>query len=395
MSNAHQTNRMIQIEGGVIGPREPRPRTVKIKRLEDYPGTSKYHLEVLETYANPLMGGGIPICDESVALVEHMFTEEEASIMRHLKPGKKETVASLAAAAHRAVEEVQKILDVLADEKSIIVSVELSGQKIYLALPILPGAFEYVLIRRSMDTLSDWHRRFCVLFERLYETGYAVETSGSIGVKYLPVGLTIASSPMAYPSDKLEEIFSRYDTFGVTLCQCRIAEEVVGRGCGKPKEVCIAMGPGAARFIQKGRMRRIEMKEALEIKAEAEANGLVSWIEARDPKLGGSSCSCCGCCCHMMRRISEFNVPGRIAPPHFIPKIDYEKCNYCGKCALACPMGAVTVDIINKKYAYDPKRCVGCAQCAIACSKLKAIAMEAVPKYEEFLQNSTRSLLTL
>jgi hypothetical protein len=38
-------------------------------------------------------------------------------------------------------------------------------------------------------------------------------------------------------------------------------------------------------------MRRIERKEALEIKAEA--NGLVSWIEARDPKLGGSSCSCC------------------------------------------------------------------------------------------------------
>jgi ferredoxin len=129
------------------------------------------------------------------------------------------------------------------------------------------------------------------------------------------------------------------------------------------------------------------MKDALEIKAEAEASGLVSWIENQDPRLGGTSCSCCGDCCHFMRRISEFNVPGRIAPPHFLPRINLEKCNYCGKCALACPMGAVTVDVINNQYTHNIHRCIGCAQCAVACGKLKAIEMESVPDYQEFIKN--------
>jgi hypothetical protein len=47
--------------------------------------------------------------------------------MRHLKPGKNEKASSVAAAAHRPVEEVRKILDVLVDEKCIIVSVVLDS----------------------------------------------------------------------------------------------------------------------------------------------------------------------------------------------------------------------------------------------------------------------------
>lgn len=388
-------NRMIQINNGIIGPREPRRKTVKVKKTSDYPEVSKAHLEVAEIYANRKMAGGVPICDESIALMLHLFTEEEASVMRHLKPGVKETAKSLAEAEHRPIEEVKKILHSLTDEKHIIVSRGSGEEKVYMALPLLPGVFEFVLFRPSMDTLTDWHRRFCELFEKLFETGYLVDVVSKAppSIKYLPVGRVIESNSMAFPSDKLEEVFSQYKTFGVTLCQCRMTEKIVDRGCGRPMEVCMSMGPMAEAAIRSGRIRRIEMKEALEIKAEAEASGLVSWISNQDPKLGGTSCSCCGCCCHLMRRVSEFNTPARIAPPHFMPKVDFAQCNFCGKCALACPMGAVTVDIVNNKYVHDPNRCIGCAQCAVACSKLKAIEMKAVPDYQEFVQNNTRSLL--
>lgn len=390
-------NRMIQISNGIIGPREPRQKTVKVKTSSDYPDVSKSHLEVAEIFADRKMAGGVPICDESIALMLHLFTEEEASIMRHLKPGVKHTVKSLAEAEHRPVEEVKKILHSLANEKHIIISIGSGEEKVYVALPLLPGIFEFVLFRPSMDSLTDWHRRFCELFEKLFETGYVVDVVSKAppSIKYLPVGHVIESNAMAFPSDKLEEVFSQYKTFGVTLCQCRMTEMVVGRGCGRPMEVCMSMGPMAEAAIRSGRIRRIEMKEALDIKAEAEASGLVTWITNEDPRLGGTSCSCCGCCCHLMRRVSEFNMPGRIAPPHFTPKVDFKRCNFCGKCALACPMGAVTVDIVNNTYVHDPNRCIGCAQCAVACSKLKAIEMIAVPDYQEFIQDNTRSLVSV
>ena len=33
-----------------------------------------------------------------------------------------------------------------------------------------------------------------------------------------------------------------------------------------------------------------------------------------------------------MRMVNEFNAPGMIAPPHFLPRLDAAKCTYCGKC---------------------------------------------------------------
>lgn len=390
MSEDHKTgNRMIQVTGGIIGPRQPRQKNLITKRLSDYADVDPVYLQVAEIYADEKMAGGIPICDESISLLRHLFTEAEASIMRHLKPGAPCTAKSLAVAENRPLEEVAKILHGLADEKHIIVRLGEGDGALYISVPILPGVFELVMARQSVDSLTDWHRRFCELFEKLYETGYIIDYKPltSPPIKYLAVGQIVKTNPMAMPSDKLEEVFSRYSSFGLTLCSCRMTENVVGRGCGKSLENCITLGPLAEMSIRSGRSRRLTMKDALEIKAQAEADGLVTWIENQAPELGGTSCSCCGDCCHFMRRVSEFNMPGRIAPPHFIPRHDSEKCSYCGKCALACPMGALTVDMKNKKYVHELCRCVGCAQCAVACSKFKTIEMEAILGYQEFVQD--------
>lgn len=386
---------MIRVQNGIIGPREPRSKNIKSKTVGDYPDVPQAYLRIAELYADEKMVGGVPICDESIALIRHLFTEEEASVMRHFKPGKPQTAKSLAEAEHRPVEEINRILQAIAVEKRIILRIGAGEAAIYMAIPILPGILEFVLVRQSMDTLNDWHRRFCELFRDLYEGGFigSQQLTTPPPVKYLPMGKVIRANPMAFPSDKLEEVYSRYQSFAVSLCACRISEKVVGRGCGKPMDVCLTMGPLAELTLQAGRARRITLKDALEIKAEAEASGLVTWIESQDPRMGGTSCSCCGDCCYFMRRVSEFNLPGRIAPPHFLPRVDLEKCSFCGKCALACPMGAVTVDTKNNQYAYDVNRCIGCAQCVVACSKFKALEMEAVPGYEEFLQNRTKSFI--
>jgi electron transport complex protein RnfB len=380
------TGQGIQIKDGIVGPREPRLRSVRPKKLSDYPGVPAPYLEVAKMYSNPLLMGP-PICDELIALVQHIYTEEEASLVRHLNPLPGKTAEAVAAAAHRPVVEVCPILERLALEKFVLLSSGTGDKKRYYLMPLMPGVFEMSLVRASLDTLTDWHRRLAELFAALYETGYFVDYAGypTSTVRYVPVGEAIEAHPMALPSDRLEEILDRYKVFAVGLCQCRMTEEIVGRGCGRSLENCIGFGDAAEFLIRNDKMRRVEKKDVLEIKAEAAAAGLASFII--ETELGksssGASCSCCGCCCGALRTISEFNAPGMIAPPHFIPKVDLTTCAYCGKCAKVCPVGAMVVDAKGKSHQHLTERCIGCGLCAVACDREQAIQMEPNPRYHE------------
>jgi ferredoxin len=375
-------NRMIIKKNGLIGPIEPRRAKIHEKTMGDYPGVPRAYLEVAENYGPNLSGP--PLCDELIALIQHMFTEDEADVIRHLKPKEAKTAAEIAERAHRPVEEVKTILDVLAREKYIIVSFGRPPATRYSLIPIVPGAFETVLVRTSMDSLTDWHRRFAQLYTQLFDTGFTALNIGKRppGIRYLPVNETISGHQQAMPFDYFEEYIDRFNHFAVALCQCRMAEELSGRGCDRPKENCATLGKMALSLSKQGRGRLVEKKELLEIKAKAEASGLVTWAMVMEREGSSTSCSCCGCCCGMMRSISEYNMPGRIAPPHFLPKCDPERCSYCGKCALACPMGAITIDTKGKTRSFAVERCIGCGLCVVKCEKEKALSLEAIPDYK-------------
>jgi Na+-translocating ferredoxin:NAD+ oxidoreductase subunit B len=187
---------------------------------------------------------------------------------------------------------------------------------------------------------------------------------------------------MALPTDKLEVVLDQFEVFGIGQCQCRMAMQVMGKGCGKPLGNCMVMGQWAERGIEEGLMRQVSKKEAIEIKREAESHGLVNWMMNVRSSKGQCSCSCCGCCCHAFRMVNEFNAPGSIAPPHFLPRLDASKCSYCGKCAMNCPMAAIVVDTQHKTYRHLRERCIGCGLCVVACDRQRALAMEPVPDYQ-------------
>jgi electron transport complex protein RnfB len=383
-------SRVIQVNAGIASAGEPRLRQVKPRRISDYPDVPAAYLQVAQNYSNPLLIGP-PICDELIALVQHMFTEEEASLVQHLKSPAGKTAAAVAADAHRPVEGVRPILECLANEKQILLGFGAGEKRRYGLMPIVPGVFEFVMVRTSLDSLTAWHRRFAELFEALYETGYFMDYAEHPvpGVRYLPVGQTIETHSLALPSDRLEEILDRYRVFAVGLCQCRMAEKIVGRGCDRPMENCVGFGNVAEFFIRNGRMRQVTKKDVLEIKAEAEASGLATFVTELElgKSAGGASCSCCGCCCHGLRTISQFNVPGMIAPPHFMPRVDLTACTYCGKCARACPVGAMVIDTQRKSHQHLTERCIGCGLCAVACDKQHAIQMEPNPGYHRPARN--------
>lgn len=382
-------HRLIQVKNGIIGPAIPKKRTLQIKQIGDYPSVPQSFLDVAKNYADSkLRGHGL--CDELMELIQHMFTEEEAMVCRHLKPGVWDlSPQEIGKREHCPETQVQEILDRLAKDKRIIMRLGESPQCIYFAIPIVPGAFETVLAHTSTDQLTPWHLKFAKLFENLFNVGYTADKDDAPAnksvVRYLPVNRLVETYSTAVPADKLESIFEPFgNSLAITLCQCRMTMDIVAQGCDRPMEVCTIMGPLAEQSIKDGRSRRVEMKELLEIKAKAEASGLVTWTMNVDPeKSSSTSCSCCGCCCHYMRKVSEFSMPAAIYPPKFLPVFNTALCTSCGKCALVCPMGAIEVDTRKKTFQHDKGRCIGCGQCVINCTKSDAISMDAAINYEE------------
>jgi Pyruvate/2-oxoacid:ferredoxin oxidoreductase delta subunit len=381
MDETQTTRRVIQVNKSIIGPAEPRRKTVRAKKPNEYPGVPRAYLDVARKLSSPLLLGP-PICDELVAFVEHTFTEEEAGIVRHLNAVKARTARQVARAARRPVDEIGPILQAL-DKKRTIGCDGPAEKRRYRLMPVMPGMFEMVLIGESPDSMTDWHRRFAELFEALFETGYTLDYADRPApfVRYLPVGGVLSAHPAALPSDQLEFVLDRYDQFGVGHCQCRMSTPPLGRGCGRPLEVCTAMGVWAEIGIEAGWLRSVSKQGLLEIKREAESHGLVTFIVNVESAKGQASCSCCGCCCKALRSVTEFNAPGAIAPPHFMPRFDATKCIHCGRCANACPTGAITVDTERKTLRHEPARCIGCGLCQLACDRQHAIAMHPVPDY--------------
>jgi electron transport complex protein RnfB len=79
----------------------------------------------------------------------------------------------------------------------------------------------------------------------------------------------------------------------------------------------------------------------------------------------GGMCSCCSCCCELLKAIKLDAHPSRKVKSNYFARSDADLCTGCEICLDRCQMEAIKM--ADDKAAIDLDRCVGCGLCVTTC----------------------------
>jgi Na+-translocating ferredoxin:NAD+ oxidoreductase subunit B len=177
------------------------------------------------------------------------------------------------------------------------------------------------------------------------------------------------------PYDDVRAILLKSKTFNVRDCICRIQQDQLGsRKCDFPLNMCLnfsdeerSLGPGD-----------ITREEALAILEKSEEIGLVHTVSNVMQGVG-YVCNCCGCCCALLRSITELGIEDSVAYANYFAVIDPEICAGCGDCIKRCQVHAISEG--DGVSVVDRARCIGCGLCVTGCPN-EAAHLERKPESE-------------
>ena len=287
-------------------------------------------------------------------ILRRLFTPEDAELALHLTiiPEEPRVVARRAKIpvneASRRLEEMEK--------KGLIGSIpQESKPPLYMASQGVIGFLEAQVNKLDPEQVQDMEEYLDPLMEQAF-------WRGTPQLRTIPVNKSISIQNVVMPYEKAEELVRAQKSFVVQNCICRQSMHIIGKGCDKPEESCLAFGMVADTIVRHGG-RAISMEETLEILQRAEEAGLVLQPgNAKDPLF---ICSCCGCCCGVLRSLKRYPVPASLVASSFFASLNTDTCKGCGLCTKRCQMEALHLN--NKKSVLDLNRCIGCGLCVSTC----------------------------
>ena len=319
---------------------------------------------------------GAPPSELLFSILKILFSEKEAELVSYL-PIKPFTANKASRIWKMGLTDTYKTLDKLAD-RAILVDIEQNGETVYSLPPPMAGFFEFSMMRVRGDIEQK------VLSELFYEYLNVEEdfvrelfTRGET-----QLGRTFVQEPALSTQDALyvldyeraTEVIKTATHRGVGLCYCRHKMQHMDRACSAPQEICMTFNNTAASLVRHGNARNVEVEECLDLLQEAYAHNLVQFGENVRKRVN-FICNCCGCCCEAMIAARRFAILNPVHTTNFLPHINEENCNGCGKCVDACPVEAMTLVSVNdpakpkmKKARLNEDICLGCGVCVRTCA---------------------------
>jgi len=313
---------------------------------------------------------GFPPTDSGIEIeiLRKMFSERDASLFLAMSP-RLETPEDVAARLNLDPGETAGHLEGMAS-RGLLFTLKKGEVTKYGTIPFVHGLFEFQVTRLDRD--------FSALLERYFHEAFydAVSRSAAAFLRTVPVRESLDVTHQVAAWEDAVEILRAQPRIVVAECICRKQQTLLGKGCGKPREVCFMFGSMGQYYLDHGLGREVGMEEAVRLLKEARDAGLVTQpATAQNP---GGMCNCCGDCCSVLRALNLHSRPAEMVFSNYYAGVDPDACTGCGACLHRCPMAAISMD--NTEHArIDRDRCIGCGLCATDCPP-EAIRM--VPKEE-------------
>jgi ferredoxin len=312
---------------------------------------------------------GFPATESGVELriLKRLFTPEEAEIAQGLTltPEPAEEIA-------RRLERDPAGLDPELERmsrKGLIFRTPRGGRLHYMAAQFVIGIWEYHVNDLSEELIRDVNEYIPHLMRKAW---LGRDTKQ---LRVIPVSQSVSAEMAVMPYDQAEAIIRRQSKIVVSPCICRREHQMMGKGCGKPLEVCLSFGAGAHFYEENGLGRAISQEEAVGLLQVGLEAGLV--LQPGNAQKPANICMCCGCCCQILKNLNALEQPARAVAANYFAAVDAERCTACGSCADRCQMRAITV---AESARIDRERCIGCGLCVTACDFQ---ALSLLPKPEE------------
>ena len=319
-------------------------------------------------------------------ILKILFSEKEAELVSRL-PIRPFTTKKASRIWKMDAVSTQQVLDELAS-RAILVDVVQNGETTYVLPPPMAGFFEFSLMRVRNDIDQK------VLSELFYEYMNVEEdfirdlfTQGEtrLGRTFVQEpALSAENAIHVLDYERASEVIKSASHRGVGMCYCRHKMEHLGQACDAPMDICMTFNNTAASLIRHGHAREIEVNEGLYLLQKGYEHNLVQFGENVREDVA-FICNCCSCCCEALIASRRFAMLNPIHTTNFLPVIDEETCNGCGKCVNACPVEAMTLVSSNdpakpklKKARLNEEICLGCGVCVRTCS-LESIRLKSRP----------------
>jgi ferredoxin len=330
---------------------------------------------------------GAPPSELLFRILEVLFTRDEAALVA-LLPIKPFNVAAAVQVWKKPAAESQKILEALAS-RGMLLDMELRGEQIFVLPPPMAGFFEFSMMRigngYDQKLLAELFYQYLNVEEDFIRNLFA-DGETQLGRVFVNENALAGDSTLSVLDyERASEVIRSASHRGVGACYCRHKMQHLGKACAAPMDICMTFSGTAQSLIKHGIARSVDLSEGLALLDQAIAHNLVQCGENVQNQVA-FICNCCGCCCEAMLAAKRFAVLNPIATTNFLPELNADSCNGCGKCAEVCPVEAMALVSAGdphkpkrKKGRLDESLCLGCGVCVRACPSA-SIKLHARPQ---------------